>query len=1185
MKISYRILLINFAIVALILGSSAIAFYSIMYNVLSSQQSKYLLNASNNFIYNTRNMLQEADDEFQYIVKNNSLENAFSNPLINTKNVDFILETEGINSDVIIKKTYKQNVNFPSAISNLKEFRKNNPYTITQTAQLPNGHCYYYGTIISNSYLAGLSNKINADIAVVDNGSVAEVSNETQNLNNLFSLNEIYKALSVKNNFDLITKSTESYDIIATIYKPSTEYFQANNIQFIIFTTLKEASDLRTSLKYILFIIGFAGVILSLILTIVFTDKIRKQITQLNNATKTTKEGNFQNKIAVQSKDELGQLAGAFNTMLDELRNNEKTKNEYSEFITLLNQNPSLAEISDSALRKIITTCGFTVGALFTFNEDEIKLTSSYGIGKDVPFINKTDIFDSVIKNREMVEISSESGYDLPVVSAGVLSLEIKNLLILPIVYNNKVVAIVELGSVNKPTIETKEYLSKIKDQLAIGLTNAMAYVQLANLVTELKELNEDYQKQNLQIRKQNETLIELHNKLKEKAVELEVQKEKAEEATKLKSHFLASMSHELRTPMNSILGLSELILEDKSLSPKNRERIEVVFKSGKRLMNLINDILDLSKIESGKMGIHNEDVLLEDLIKDVESSITPLLAQKNLTFNIVRNFNTNIIISTDKGKVVQVLINLLGNAVKFTESGFVELHVSKNEDRNLKFDVIDSGIGISEKDQKIIFEEFRQIDATTTRKYTGTGLGLAISKKIADLMHGSLKVKSELGRGSIFIFMVPLNIIMIKEPASTSKLNINTLIKNRLNPILIIDDEPEVRYTIGQYLTANGYEVTYANNGIEGIEKAKNLQPFAITLDVMMPGKDGWTVLKELKELNETKDIPVILISILGDKSLGYGLGAFEYFVKPLAQDKLIATFKKLEGLAKKKIEKIVIVDDDDMEFERFKQAFKNDGIRIEYIRDSELAFSKILEVQPDLIILDLIMPNIDGITLSYKLKSNKDTKHIPIIISTAKDLTTEEKNSLNDLVEEISLKSADNKMDVLHTVRERIRMQENSEPAEIRRTTDTVISNNEIREEQPEYSEQIKPYQGVVLIVDDDPDSLYTISEIVDMCDCKTILATNGIECLQKLEYTIPDLILLDIMMPELDGFQTISRIRQNEKWAHIPVFAITAKAMLEDKQVILRHGFDDYVAKPVNSGVLAFKIERLFTKQNID
>ncbi len=1068
MKISYRILFINFAIVVLILGSSAIAFYSIMYNVLSSQQSKYLLNASNNFNFNTRDMLQESDDEFQYFI-NNNVEHVFNNPYLNTKNVDFILETQNSTSDVIIKRIYKQNVYFRSSVNSLKEFRADNPFTIMQTAQLSNGYFYYYGTIISSPFLANLSSKINADIAVVDNGSIAEISNESQNRNNLYALNEIYKTLASKNNFDQVTKSTESFDIMATIYKPSNEYFQANNLQFIIFTTAQETSDLRTSLKYISVIIGCAGIILSLILTLVFTDKIRKQITQLNDATRITKEGNFQNKIDVQSKDELGQLASSFNTMLDELRKHERAKNEYSDFITLLNQNPSLSEISDAALRKIISTCGFTIGVLYTFENEEIKLTSSFGIGKEISFINQRDLFDSVIKNREIIEISSESHDVLPIVSAGVLSLELRHLLILPIVYNNKVVAIVELGSVNKPSPETNEYLSKIKDQLAIGLTNAMAYVQLANFVTELKKLNEDYQKQNLQIRKQNETLIELHNKLKEKAAEFEVQKQKAEAATKLKSNFLAGMSHELRTPMNSILGLTEIILEDKSLSPKNKERTEVVLKSGKRLMNLINDILDLSKIEAGKMEIHNEDVLLEDLIKDVESSIIPLVSKKDLDFKIVKNFNTNIIISTDKGKVVQVLINLLGNAVKFTETGFIKLHVSKCEDRTIKFDVIDSGIGISEKDQKIIFEEFRQIDETTTRKYSGSGLGLAICKKIADLMNGSINIKSELGKGSIFTFIIPLIALKMREPLNPSRFNISALIKPK--------------------------------------------------------------------------------------------------------------------GLAKKMIEKIIIVDNDEMEFERFKQEFKKDGIRIEYIKDGELAFSKILEVQPDLIILDLIMPNIDGVTLSQKLKSNKDTKNIPIIINTAKELSTEEQNSLINITEEICTKSNDNSRDVFQAIRRRIRLQENPLSSGTKIIADAFTVPDKTIENLPGNNVQKEAYQGLVLIVDDDADSLFTISEIVEVCGCKTILAKNGIDCIKTLEHTIPDLILLDIMMPELDGFQTISRIRQNEKWAHIPVFAITAKAMLEDKEVILRHGFDDYIAKPVNSGVLAFKIERLFTKQNID
>ncbi len=1182
MKISYRILIINFAIVALILGSSAIAFYSIMYNVLSSQQSKYLLNSANEFNYTFRSLVQDIQDEFRF-AENNNPGSLFNRSADSFKDIDFIFETAG-NSDIITAKFLKNSIEFSNSIRTIGDFNRKYPYSIMLKTSLPGGQLCYYGMIFTGSTLNSIASKINSDIALVWNGTVTEVSNETINQKNLYLLNEVYKALSRKNNFDLLTKRTENSDILAAIYKPSAAYPGEESLNFLVFNSLTEATNLRSSIKYLLIVIGLAGIILSLILTMVFTDKIRKQISRLSTATKITQEGNFQNKIEAHGNDEMTDLANAFNTMLDTLQKNEKAKNEYSEFITLLNQNPTLSQVADAALNKIITTCGFIIGALYTSEDGRIILTSSYGIKKEISYNNKNDLLETVKNNREIIEINSNE--NLPVISTGIVSLQIKNIILLPIVYNSSVVAILELGSLEKPTGETREYLSKIKDQLAIGLTNATALAQLADLVTELKMLNEDYQKQNVQIRKQNETLVDLHKRLKEKAGELEIQKQKAEEATRIKSYFLASMSHELRTPMNSILGLTELILEDKSLNAKNRERIEVVLKSGKRLMNLINDILDLSKIEAGRMEVHNEEVLLEDLIKEIENSIIPLVNQKGLTFKVERNLNTNIIISTDKGKVVQVLINLLGNAVKFTASGFVEFHISSLDEKYLSFDIIDSGIGISEENQRIIFEEFRQVDETNSRKYTGTGLGLAISKRIADLLKGTIGVDSKDGSGSKFTFSIPFRRIAVRETSYAARINAKTLAKNRKNPVLIIDDDPEIRYMIGQYLITNGYEITYAASGDEGIEKAKKYQPFAITLDIMLPNKDGWTVLRELKESSLTRDIPVILISIIADKNLGYGLGAFEYIVKPFVPAKLISVFKNLEGLAQKKIEKIVIVDDDEMEFEKFRAAFKDEKIRIEYIKDSDLAFSKILEVQPDLIILDLIMKNMDGITLSHKLKSNKETSHIPIIISTSKDLTEKEKNSLNEIVEEIAIKNNETPgsfRDILDAVRDRIKIQEKNSQLEFREKVPEKTAEAEF-EVLPVEDNGKRPYQGEVLIVDDDPDSLYTISEIVEACDCKTILARNGFECLQILEHKNPGLILLDIMMPEMDGFQTISRIKMNDKWAGIPVYAITAKAMLEDKEVIMRNGFDDYIAKPVNSGVLAFKIERLFTKENI-
>ncbi|HSP88846.1 MAG TPA: ATP-binding protein, partial [Ignavibacteriaceae bacterium] len=559
-----------------------------------------------------------------------------------------------------------------------------------------------------------------------------------------------------------------------------------------------------------------------LILTFLFTDKIRKQLTQLSNAADITKGGNFKNRIKIKSKDEIGELANAFNNMLDDIERNHKSKHEYSEFITLINQNPTLKEISDAALRKIIKTCSFSVGALYLVEKEKLTVLSSYGLMNDNTN-NKSEYFKPVINNHETIEINS--GSNLPVINTNLLSLEIKSLLILPILYNNKVIAVLELGGFDKPSSEAREYLSKIQEQLAIGLTNATALVQLENFVSELTRLNDEYLKQNEQITKQNEKLIALHKELKEKANELAVQKERAEESTHMKSQFLANMSHELRTPMNSILGLSELILESSSLKGKNKERLEVVLKSGNRLMNLINDILDLSKIEAGKMEIREEQVLLNELIEDVENAVTPLTLNKSIEFKLTREINTNIQVCTDKGRVTQVLINLLGNAVKFTEKGYVELIISTPNSETLKFDIVDSGIGMSQSDLQIIFEEFRQVDGTTTRKYGGTGLGLTICKKIADMLKGSISVQSEIGTGSIFSFSIPLKVLEIRaEKPEVPKVNVDTLLKNRKHPILIIDDDPEIRYTIGQYLISRGYEVVYAEDGEQGLEKAVKL-------------------------------------------------------------------------------------------------------------------------------------------------------------------------------------------------------------------------------------------------------------------------------------------------------------------------------------------------------------------------
>ncbi len=1182
MKISARILLITFTVVVLVLVSSAVAFYSVMNRVITTQQSKSLLNSNNDFIYTLQRFSQDIEDDFILLHTNNLT--VRSNLNISGSNIDFIFQLK--NDSLIIKDetAFNNEVNIPEAIITFQRFKENNPLSIIKTHFTQDGRTIYYGRILTKQILNEFSKSIRAEIAVIWNNIQLFVSNEQNNQRYSFAVSEALLDLNLKNNFDIYRAELNNSDLFATYYRP--QKLTSGDLNYLIFNSLYEAAELRESFKYILIIIGFSGVLVSLILVLVLTDKMRKQISGLSNATEVIKSGIFNLKVKVSGKDELAQLGLAFNTMIDELELREKAKNEYSEFITLINKNPTLAEIANASLRKIIDTAGFSVGSIYSVNEEKTVLLSSYGLKKEKSVKNEEyDLLDTVLKTGEKIEFHFKE--NAPSVTTGNLTIDLKYLLLLPIIYNKKVIAILELGAIEMPHEDANDYLSKIKEQLAIGLTNATAFMQLADLVDELKELNEEYQKQNLQITQQNERLIDLHNELKNKAEELEIQKEKAEEATKLKSQFLASMSHELRTPMNSILGLTELILEDLSLSDKNRERLSVVLRSGNRLMTLINDILDLSKIESGKMELRIEKVRLDNLLMEIETTINPIAANKNLEFKVTKNIKTTVVIETDKGRIAQVLINLLGNAVKFTDKGFVELRISSTNEKELIFEIIDTGIGIAPENQKIIFEEFRQVDGTTTRKYSGTGLGLAICKKIATLLEGNLTVRSEQGKGSIFTFTVPYHFVEAYETVPAPAVNKEILRQNSNNPILVIDDDPEVCYTIGQYLTSKGYEVIYANSGEQGIKIAIEHQPFVITLDIMLPDKDGWTVLRELKENPVTKDIPVILVSIIGDKNLGYGLGAYEYFVKPISSDNLLSAIARLQSLANKPIEKIVLVDDDELEFERYKNAFKNDNVKIHYIRESELAFNKINEIQPDLVILDLMMPKIDGITLTHKLKNNRDTKNIPIIISTAKDLSKEEIDSLNEIVENVTVKSKGHPLDVLRVLRDMIHMQEGNVHIEQEQLLDNFIPIEPVIKKSKvltEINEKKSVYKGLVLIVDDDADTLFTLSEIVSECDCKTMLAKNGVECLKIMEKTTPDLILLDIMMPEMDGFQAIKRIRANPRWSAIPVYAVTAKAMVGDKAVIMRQGFDDYIPKPVNAGVLAFKIEKLFSDSPI-
>jgi len=622
-------------------------------------------------------------------------------------------------------------------------------------------------------------------------------------------------------------------------------------------------------MRFISLLVIGVSIALSVIIVLIFTTKLRKQVSLLSETAEKTSKGNLNHRTKIILKDEIGKFGEAFNKMLDDLMAKEKAEKDYSEFITLLNKNPTLIEVSDQALAKIITSTGATLGLLYLVEENQLRMVSSFGISdKVIKPSGEIDFYKNVIKKKEITEFDFTNNH--PVIRTGIAEIKIEYLLVAPIIYNKNVIAIIELASEKKPVEDVKNYIEKIQEQLAVGLTNAKALEQLEHIVEELQNLNEQYQKQNKQITEQNQQLLELHEKLKQNADELEKQREKAVELTNVKSDFLASMSHELRTPLNSILGLTELVVKDFSSTSKTKERLNIVLRNGHKLLTLINNILEFSKIESGKVELKKVEFSLKEFAADIFSFIEPLVMEKNLSFSLMYDFENDKLIESDKSKIEQIIINLLGNAVKFTEHGKISMKFSSSGN-GLAIEVADTGIGIDENNLNEIFHEFKQLDSSTSRNYGGTGLGLAICKKYVSSLKGELKVNSKPGEGSKFTVHFPG---IIKEELINIKvedlktINLNEDIHD--SPfVLLVNNNQQVQKLIGDYLRTNNYNVKIFNGGSSALDFIKNEKPSAVIIDINITDITPWEfVIQSSKNL--AAGIPILITSIDEKRKVG---------------------------------------------------------------------------------------------------------------------------------------------------------------------------------------------------------------------------------------------------------------------------------------------------------------------------
>ena len=506
---------------------------------------------------------------------------------------------------------------------------------------------------------------------------------------------------------------------------------------------------------------------------------------------------------------------------------------------------------------------------------------------------------------------------------------------------------------------------------------------------------------------------VELEDKVKERTGELEVTNKelqqanlKIREADRLKSEFLANMSHELRTPMNAIIGFTRLVLRKAAdiLPSKERENLQKVEMSSNQLLALINDILDLSKIEAGKMSVSIMSFDLASLVDSCFATVEPLVKKEGV--RLVKELPQDLPeLVTDQDKLKQIIINLLSNALKFTDEGEVKLSAGV-DDSDLKIAVSDTGIGMPPHALKYIFDEFRQVDGSSTRKHGGTGLGLSITKKLTQLLGGTIEVSSVEGEGSTFTITLPMGRreeIAQEEAGFDQEVPSPAQVKGK-KVLLAIDDDPNVLILLRENLEEEGYYVVGALSGEEGIRKAKEMKPFAITLDILMPHKDGWEVLNDLKADPATRDIPIIVLSIIDDRQLGFSLGASDYLVKPIEKDTILAALERSTGAP---TNRVLVVDDEPAAVDLISQLLEDEGYQIRGVYSGEEALSALEAEIPDIILLDLLMPEMDGFEVIERIKANSGWKDIPIVVVTAKDLTDSDWQFLRQRVDKIIRKS----------------------------------------------------------------------------------------------------------------------------------------------------------------------------------
>ncbi|WP_225998911.1 response regulator [Paenibacillus sp. BJ-4] len=935
----------------------------------------------------------------------------------------------------------------------------------------------------------------------------------------------------------------------------------------------------------------------------------------------------------------------------------------------------SMEQVAQMFISEFTPILGGSYGAIYLqgkdVEEDQFKLYGSYAKAdgkdslKDTIHVGEGLLGQTVLDRKPILITETPDGY----LSIGSALGESKpvGIMIFPILFEDECIGAVEIASLDRfSELETK-LLAQLVESLGIILNNIKGRMRVEQLLRESQALteelqcqSEELQTQQEELKRSNESLEEQTEELKrseellqrqqeelehfnteliaktraleeqvreveEKNDEIERARAKLEQqamqlgiTSKYKSEFLANMSHELRTPLNSLLILSQLLSENKegNLKPKQVEYAQTIYMSGADLLKMIDEILDLSKVDAGKMDINHETVHLKELELFVEQNFAPIAAKRELQLHTEIEENLPEAIISDGYRLKQILRNLLSNAFKFTTAGSVRFSVSRatgeqlpgllNPQKSyLALSVRDTGIGIASDKTELIFEAFQQVDGTTSRKYGGTGLGLSISRELSRLLGGAITVESEQGQGSCFTLYLPeqqptvadmehsreslngslvnpdienvaaaaeedLPMIVPAERLPMYQMSSKNKAEDIIHPgddrneitskdkvLLIIEDDVHFANILYDMARSRDFKALIALQGDDGLNMAQSYLPDAIILDIQLPVMDGWSILGELKGNSSTRHIPVHVISVIDDVKQGLMMGAIAYLKKPSSKESLDKAFSHIKSYTDQTVKRLLVVEDDDNQRKSIIELIDHDDVAITAVSTGHEALNELGTQRYDCMVLDLMLSDMTGFELLDRIRENEQLTDLPIIIYTGKDLDSKEETQLRKYAESIIIKDVKSPERLLDETTLFLHRVEANLPEDKRKILQKLYNKEELFEGKK------------ILLVDDDIRNVFALSSVLESYRMEVTFAENGREALELLEQTPDfDLILMDMMMPEMDGYEAMRRIRLMPHFEKLPIIALTAKAMKDDRSKCIEAGASDYVKKPIQT-----------------